>query len=59
MTLAQVAKKYAANSRIWAKNVAHNLGVTPSTTLQEYFELAPEMRLYGFDMRASNRAPVQ
>jgi hypothetical protein len=58
MTLSEVAKKYAANSRIWAKNVAHNLGVTPSTTLQEYFELAPEMRLYGFDLRASNRAPV-
>lgn len=44
MTLAQVAKKYAANSRLWARNVAHNLGVTPDTTLQEYFDLAPTVR---------------
>lgn len=44
MTLAQVAKKYAANSRLWARNVARNLGVTPSTTLEEYFDLPPNVR---------------
>jgi hypothetical protein len=42
MTLYDVGKKYAANSRLWARNVARNLGVAPSTTLQEYFELAPK-----------------
>ena len=55
MTLARVAKRYAANSRLWAKNVAHNLGVTPSTTLEEFFELPPRVT---YDMRAFNRAPV-
>ena len=45
MTLNQVAKWYAGNWQRWAKNVARNLGVTPSTTLEEYFELAPKVRI--------------
>jgi len=53
MTLAQVARRYAANSALWARNVARNLGVTPSTTLQEYFELAPKVTYAGIDMRTS------
>ena len=40
MTLRQVAKKYAADYRIWLKNVCHNLGdISPNTTLREYFDL--------------------
>ena len=58
MTLTQVAKKYAANYRLWAKNVAHNLGVTPDTTLQEYFGLAPRVTYERLDLRARNRAPL-
>jgi hypothetical protein len=45
MTLLQVGKFYAKNSRLWAKNLAHNLGVSPSTTLEEYFELAPRVKI--------------
>ncbi len=42
MTLRQVAKKYAADYRIWLKNVCHNLGdISPNTTLREYFDLHP------------------
>jgi hypothetical protein len=43
MTLLQVGKLYAKNSRLWAKNLAKNLGVKPSTTLEEYFELPPRV----------------
>ena len=45
MTLLQMGKFYAQNSRLWAKNLAHNLGVSPSVTLQEYFEIAPRIRV--------------
>ena len=45
MTLQQMGKFYAQNSRLWAKNLARNLGVSPSTTLQEYFEIAPRIRV--------------
>ena len=45
MTLLQMGKFYAQNSRLWAKNLAKNLGVSPSTTLQEYFEIAPRIRV--------------
>lgn len=39
MTLEDVAKKYAGNWRVWAKNVSHNLGVSPTITLAELFDL--------------------
>ena len=45
MTLQQMGKFYAQNSRLWAKNLARNLGVSPSTTLQEYFDIAPRIRV--------------
>jgi hypothetical protein len=45
MTLQQMGKFYAQNSRLWAKNLAHNLGVSPSTTLEEYFELPPRIKI--------------
>ena len=41
MTLQQVARKYAGNSRVWARNVAHNLGVPANTTLAELLEVPP------------------
>jgi dCMP deaminase len=44
MTLQQVAKKYAGNYQVWAKNLTAILGVPPSTTLEEYFELAPRVK---------------
>lgn len=45
MTLLQIGKLYAKNSRLWAKNLAKNLGVSPNTTLEEYFELPPRVRI--------------
>jgi len=44
MTLLQVGKLYAVNSRLWAKNLSRNLGVSPNTTLEEYFELPPRVK---------------
>ena len=44
MTLQQVAKSYAGNWKVWAKNMANNLGVSPSITLEEYFGLAPRVQ---------------
>jgi hypothetical protein len=44
MTLLQIGKLYAKNSRLWAKNLAKNLGVPPSTTLEDYFELPPRVK---------------
>lgn len=41
MSLREMGKKYAGNWRLWSKNVAHNLGVTPDTTLAELFDLPP------------------
>jgi hypothetical protein len=41
MTINQIAKKYAANYRVWAKNVAHNLDTTPTTTIAELFDIPP------------------
>ena len=35
MTLQQLAKKYAGNWRVFAKNLSHSLGVPQSTTLKE------------------------
>jgi hypothetical protein len=37
MTIVSVAKLYATKWRTWSKNVAKNLGVSPTTTLREYF----------------------
>ena len=45
MTLQQVGKLYAQNSRRWANNMAKYLGVPPSTTLGEYFELPPRVTI--------------
>jgi len=38
MTLNQVARRYAENWRPWVKAVCTELGVTPTTTLQAYFQ---------------------
>ncbi len=44
MTINQVSKIYAGDYR-WGKIVAKTLGVTPSTTLAEYFAAAqPEVQ---------------
>jgi len=40
MTIIKIAKLYATGWRLWAKNVAKNLDVPPTTTLRAYF--APE-----------------
>lgn len=45
MTLRQVGKLYAQNSRLWARNLAKNLGVPETVTLQEYFDLPPRVRM--------------
>lgn len=45
MTLYQVGKLYAVNSRLWARNLAKNLGVSPSITLEEYFDLPPRVKI--------------
>ena len=41
MTLKQMAKLYAGNSRIWCTAVARNLGVTPDTYLFEILDVPP------------------
>src|SRR5208282_4304844 len=38
MTFRQLARRYAT-SPTWVKNVTHNLGTTPGTTIAEYFDL--------------------
>ena len=43
MTLKEFSKKYAGNWRVWSKNVAHNLGVTPDTYLWEVLDTAPAL----------------
>src|SRR5208282_3087359 len=40
MTFRQLARRYAT-SPTWVKNVTHNLGTTPGTTIAEYFDLPP------------------
>ena len=40
VTLAQLGKRYAS-SKLWARNVAHNLGVDTDTTLWEILGVAP------------------
>ncbi len=41
MNLREIGKKYAGNWRVWSKNVAHNLGVTPETDLWEILDVPP------------------
>lgn len=41
MTLKEISKKYSGGSRVWAKNVARNLGVTPDVYLWEILDVAP------------------
>jgi hypothetical protein len=43
MTLQEIGKRYAKNSRVWAKNVAHNLGVPPDTSLWEILDVPPAL----------------
>ena len=48
MTILNVAKIYATGWRLWAKNVSKGLGVSPATTLKEYFTVtAPKIVLPG------------
>jgi len=48
MTILSVAKIYATGWRLWAKNVSKGLGVSPATTLKEYFTVtAPKIVLPG------------
>lgn len=44
MTLQDVTRKYAGNSRVWARSVAHNLGVPANTTLAEILDVPPVLR---------------
>lgn len=41
MSLYQIGRRYAGNYKVWSKNVAKNLGVRPSTTLAELFDIPP------------------
>ena len=41
MSLNDIAKKYAGNYRVWARNVAKNLNVRPEITLAELFDIPP------------------
>ena len=41
MSLQEIGKKYAQNYRVWAKNVAHNLGVEPTVYLWEILDVSP------------------
>lgn len=43
MTLKEIARTYAGSYRVWSKNVAHNLGVDPSTYLWEILDVPPEL----------------
>jgi hypothetical protein len=45
MTLERVARIYATGWKRWAKNVAKQLGVSPSVTLVEYFDIPPSVQV--------------
>jgi len=45
MSINQIAKKYAANYRVWAKNVSHNLGTVPTITIAELFDIPPVLEV--------------
>ena len=47
MSLYQVARRYAGDYRIWARNVGRNLGVSPTCTLAELFDIPPTLREVG------------
>ena len=44
MTFAAIAKIYAASPQ-WSKNLCYLLKITPQTTFEEYFSLAPRVRM--------------
>jgi hypothetical protein len=46
MTFAKLATTYAQDKR-WGTTVCKILGITPATTVEEYFELAPRILLTG------------
>ena len=41
MTLREISRGYAGNHKVWAKNVAHNLGVPQDTSLWEILGVPP------------------
>src|SRR5271169_2447836 len=45
MTIQQVGHKYAASWQTWSKNVAHNLNVSPRTTLGELLGVPPLVKV--------------
>jgi hypothetical protein len=45
MTLREISRKYAGDSRVWTKNVAHNLGVDPETDLWEILDVPPRLEI--------------
>lgn len=52
MTILKVAKIYATGWKLWAKNVSQGLGVSPATTLKEYFTVtAPSFIMPGESSR--------
>jgi hypothetical protein len=44
MTIQQIAKRYAGNYRVWAKNVCRMVGCTPNDTLADVLGLPPIVR---------------
>jgi hypothetical protein len=44
MTFGQIARVYAADPK-WGKTVCKILKISPATTFQEYFEIAPRVRM--------------
>lgn len=60
MTFARIAKVYAQDSR-WGKTVCKLLKIEPSTTFEEYFELAPRVKMeprYDFQLWTSGGASL-
>lgn len=45
MSISEVARRYAGNHRVWARNVSHNLKVTPETDLWEILDVPPTLVL--------------
>ena len=45
MSISEVARRYAGNHRVWARNVSHNLNVTPDTDLWEILDVPPTLVL--------------
>jgi hypothetical protein len=39
MTFAQVSMIYAGNSKVWLRNVCHEMAIDPNTTFMAYFDL--------------------